>query len=61
MARGVARSCSQARCDHANLLVATAKACSLGTVEIGYVFGVKADSMGIALALIIHGQECGKG
>jgi len=34
--------------------------CSLGTVEIGYVFGVKADSVGFALALIMHGKECGK-
>ena len=34
--------------------------CSLGTVEIGYVFGVKVDSMGFALTLNVHGKECGK-
>ena len=31
--------------------------CSLGTVGRGYVFGVKADSKGIVLALIMHGEE----
>jgi len=37
------------------------KTCSLGTVGIGYVFTVKADSKGIALALIKHGKGCEKG
>ena len=33
----------------------------LGTVGRGYVFGVKADSIWFALALNMHGKECGHG
>jgi len=35
--------------------------CSLGSVEIGYVLGVKAYSKGIALALIKHGKGSEEG